>query len=99
MPYRSSQYDDDFEDEERTDDGWDEDPSEDLEDEADDDDEKSTVPCPYCRQPVYDDAEYCTNCEEFISLEDAPPERKPLWIVLTAIFCLSSGVLWYLLRG
>jgi hypothetical protein len=87
MPYRSSQYDDDFENE-----AWDEDDSD-----EDDDDEKSTVPCPYCRQPVYDDAQYCTNCEEFISLEDATPERKPLWIVATAIFCLSSGVLWYLL--
>lgn len=96
MPHRPSQYDD-SEDDEWTDSAWDEDPLEDLEGDDEDDDEKSTVPCPYCRQPVYEDADYCANCDEFISLEDAPPERKPLWIVVTAVFCLVSVVLWYVL--
>lgn len=61
-----------------------------------DDDDKATVPCPYCRQPVYEDAEYCANCQEYISLEDAPPEQKPPWIVITVLLLLSSMLLWIL---
>jgi hypothetical protein len=65
-------------------------------DDEDLDDDRSTVPCPYCRRPVYEDAEYCANCDEYISLEDAPPERKPVWIVWTAVILLATMLLWYL---
>lgn len=88
MAPRSSQYDDESDES-----SWDEDWDDDLDGE---DDEKSTVPCPYCRQPVYEDAEYCSNCEEYISLEDAPPETKPLWIVVTTLVLLGAILFWFL---
>ena len=31
-----------------------------------------TVPCPYCRAPIHEDAERCPKCENYISREDAP---------------------------
>jgi hypothetical protein len=82
---------DDFDDDE-----WNDDGSQTDDNDAGETEDAATVPCPYCRQPVFEDAEYCANCEEYISLEDAPPERKPLWIVVTVIACLLSGFIWYL---
>lgn len=57
------------------------------------DDEPVTVPCPYCRQPVPEDAQYCSRCENYLSAEDAPPSRKPVWIWVGLIVCLVLAVL------
>jgi hypothetical protein len=60
-----------------------------LDDEADDD----TVPCPYCRQSIYEDALRCPHCENYISAEDAPPGR-PNWFVVAAVVCLVLVAMW-----
>ncbi len=78
---------------------WDDDDPEledDPEDEygSDDDDEEPTVPCPYCRREILEDAERCPYCEHYISKEDRPPERKPLWIVVGVIACLYVVYRW-----
>src|SRR5262249_13446496 len=52
-----------------------------------------TVPCPYCGRPVYEDAERCPYCENYISSEDAP-SRRPWWIVAVAMVCLAVVVGW-----
>ncbi len=44
------------------------------------DDEIPTVPCPYCKAEILEDAERCPRCENYISAEDAPTSGKPLWI-------------------
>ena len=44
------------------------------------DDELATVPCPYCRADVLEDADYCPRCRNYLSKEDAPAARKPTWI-------------------
>jgi hypothetical protein len=59
----------------------------------DDDDDLETVPCPYCGKEVYEEAERCPHCEQYISREDAPA-RKPLWIVAGALVCLVLAVGW-----
>jgi hypothetical protein len=94
MPRRPASDDEDSDEESWDEAGWDEDF-----DDEDDDDDRTTVPCPYCRQPVYEDAEYCTNCDEYISLEDAPPERKPAWVVAVVLLLLSSMLYWIVLWG
>jgi hypothetical protein len=91
MPRRPATDDEDSDEESWDEAGWDED----FDDE--DDDDRNTVPCPYCRQPVYEDAEYCANCDEYISLEDAPPERKPAWVVAVVLLLLSSMLFWIVL--
>ena len=57
------------------------------------DERAETVPCPYCRKPVFEQAELCPHCRNFISHEDAP-SRKPLWILVGVIACLIPVALW-----
>lgn len=57
----------------------------DWDDDFDEDDpfhDEETVPCPYCRREIHEDAQRCPYCENFISAEDAPPPRRPVWIVV-----------------
>jgi uncharacterized paraquat-inducible protein A len=58
-----------------------------------DDDGDETVACPYCGAAVYEDAERCPRCENYLSREDAP-SRVPLWVKLTALVCLAVAVGW-----
>jgi hypothetical protein len=53
-----------------------------------------TVPCPYCRKEIHEEAERCPYCENYISAEDAAPARKPWWIVLGAVLCLYIVYRW-----
>lgn len=73
-------------------DDWSDDDFDDYD--VEDDDEEPTVPCPYCRREVHEDAQRCPHCERYISREDAPPSRKPLWIIATAILCLYLMLRW-----
>lgn len=52
-----------------------------------------TRACPYCRELVPDDAQFCGRCENYISLEDSPASRKPLWIWVCLILALGVAVL------
>jgi hypothetical protein len=74
------------------------DADEDLEDdeypdESEDDSDDETIPCPYCREPVYDDAERCPSCGHYLSREDAP-RRLPWWLVLGVIAGLAAVCTW-----
>jgi hypothetical protein len=63
----------------------------------DDDDDDETVPCPYCRKPVFEGAELCPHCKSYISIEDTPPRRVALWIWAGVILCLLVVLIWALL--
>jgi hypothetical protein len=71
------------------DDDWDDD----VED-WDQDNEQETYPCPYCGEDVYEDAERCPNCDKYISDEDAPTTRKPLWFVVALVLALAMLLGW-----
>jgi hypothetical protein len=58
-----------------------------------DDEEEPTIPCPYCRREIHEDAERCPYCEHYISAEDAPV-RKPWWLVLGVGACLYVVYRW-----
>ena len=53
-----------------------------------------TEPCSYCRQPVYEDAEQCPHCGNYLSEEDASPRPRPWWIILGVIVCLAIVLKW-----
>lgn len=61
---------------------------------ADADDDAPTQACPYCRREIYEDAERCPYCENYISDDDAPPPRKPWWIIVGALACLYVVYRW-----
>ena len=74
----------------KSDNDWDEDePSWD-----EDDNDDYTVPCPWCKRPIHEDAQRCPYCEHYISEEDRPPQRKPWWIVVGVIVCLYALYRW-----
>ncbi len=70
-------------------------------DDSDDEDNSETVPCPHCREPMYEDSPRCPSCGEYITSSDF---RKPfptwlIWVILLTIFGLLLPILWpYLLR-
>ena len=68
--------------------------SESESDETDDGD--NTVPCPYCRRHIHEDAQRCPYCENYISEEDAetPATPKPLWIIIGTLLCFVVIYLW-----
>ncbi len=57
-------------------------------------DEEPTVPCPYCRQEILEDVPQCPNCKRYISEEDHPNRRQPVWIIVTAVVCLGMAIWW-----
>jgi uncharacterized paraquat-inducible protein A len=64
-------------------------------DEDDGGEDADTVPCPYCGEPVYEQAERCPRCENFLTREDAPLQT-PLWIRVTVAVCLVLVLSWIL---
>ncbi len=63
-----------------------------------DDEEDSTYPCPYCRTPIFDEAEQCPKCGNYISREDEPDGLavRPWWIIVGLIVSLAVALMWIL---
>jgi hypothetical protein len=74
---------------------WDEDPAGD-DDESDED--EPTLPCPYCRREIHEEAERCPYCDHYISDEDRRRAAKPWWLVASVAVCLIL-VLWWIAAG
>ncbi len=67
-------------------------------DDTEDSDDEPTVPCPYCRREIVEDSPRCPYCERYISAEDHPTRRQPLWVIVTAVICLGVAI-WWAFRG
>jgi len=76
------------------DDEYDDDDAESMDDSGDDD---PTVPCPSCGRPLYDDAPACPACGMFVTAEDFRHDRRPMWVVATALLCVAMAA-WFALR-
>lgn len=66
----------------------------DWEDEDSSDDEEETISCPYCKRQIHEDSVRCPHCEQYLSEEDAPPSRKPWWIIVGVLLCLYAVYRW-----
>lgn len=71
---------------------WDDEGSDDHDAEGSDD--ELTVPCPYCRREIVEDSPRCPYCEQYISEEDRPTRKQPLWVIVTAVICLGFAIWW-----
>ncbi len=69
----------------------------------DHDDSTSVVPCTNCGTDVYEEADSCPSCGEFLIEGSRPLDKKPLWFValgllgIIAVVVLFSGMLEWLL--
>ena len=58
----------------------------------DGDDDEPMMACPYCRAEMLESAPQCPSCGQYISDEDRPAARRPLWLVVVAVICLAGLV-------
>jgi DNA-directed RNA polymerase subunit RPC12/RpoP len=58
------------------------------------DEDDPAIPCPYCGWQIPEDTPRCPYCENYLSEEDAPPSRKPVWIVVGTLACLYIIYRW-----
>lgn len=75
--------------EESWDDEWPED------DYLDDDDESLTVECPECGADVYEDAEYCPSCGNYIihSRSSYVWKNRPTWWIAMGLLGIMAVIL------
>jgi hypothetical protein len=54
---------------------------------SEDDDTTATVVCPHCGADVYEDAEYCPVCDNYITTTSgaSPLSGRPLWWILLGL--------------
>jgi predicted RNA-binding Zn-ribbon protein involved in translation (DUF1610 family) len=64
-------------------------------DESDQDsgEESGTLPCPNCGEDVWEEAERCPHCGEYIT-PGIGSDRKPWWVIVAAILALLAVLLW-----
>jgi predicted nucleic acid-binding Zn ribbon protein len=60
----------------------------------DNNDEESTIPCPYCKRSIHEDSQRCLHCGNYISEEDVAPARKPWWIIVGVLLALYVVYRW-----
>lgn len=60
----------------------------------DDEDESDTRPCPLCGRDVYEDANRCPHCGEYIVPGEAERARRPWWVVVAAVLALLGVLSW-----
>ena len=76
-------------------DDWDDDPD-DLPEGVYHDDDIPTVPCPYCRREISEEAQWCPHCENHVSAEDAPPANRTWFWAVMMLLALAVAGLWAL---
>ena len=57
-------------------------------------DDEWAVPCPFCGEEIYEDAERCPECGRYLTKEDAPSGPKSWWIVAGVVICIAIVVAW-----
>jgi len=82
--------------EDKTDDRDDDFDDDEFEEGSDDNDDSfDTIPCPYCRQQIHEDAVRCPHCENYISAVDAPRLKpQPWWMIVGVVVCLVIVLIW-----
>jgi hypothetical protein len=55
-----------------------------------------TVPCPFCKHPVYENAEWCPQCRNYLFYDGEPAAPKPRWLIAGVVACLLVVLYWIL---
>ena len=62
-------------------------------DEDDDEGVLETLPCPSCDAPIYEDAEQCPACGEYVTFSTAPLADWPGWLVALGLVGVLAVIL------
>ncbi len=54
-----------------------------------------TDPCPFCGKAVYEKADVCPYCHNFISFEETH-RRYPIWVMIGAVLAMLGVLAWVL---
>lgn len=57
-----------------------------------DDDDEAVVACPNCRAEVYEDAERCPACGEWITTPTHPLAGRPSWFVVLGVIGIVATI-------
>ncbi|GIW97690.1 MAG: hypothetical protein KatS3mg111_1023 [Pirellulaceae bacterium] len=52
------------------------------------------VPCPICLEPVYEEAQRCPHCDNYIVASDSLASRRPMWFYLAFVLAGLVVTLW-----
>jgi len=63
------------------------------EDDDPDDDSPEYLPCPNCREEVYEESEQCPYCGEYITHSTSPWVGRPVWWVVVGLLGIAMTVL------
>jgi hypothetical protein len=75
--------------------GWEDEDDEAWDDDAadaghvDSEEDEPTLPCPFCRREIHEEAEQCPYCEQYISDEDRRQATKSWRIAAIALVCVA----------
>ena len=61
-------------------------------DEFGDDTASTTAPCPECGAEIYDDAEWCPSCRQYITRRTSEWSPRPLWWVALAVVGVAATI-------
>ena len=59
-------------------------------------DEPDLAICPHCRKMIFEDAERCPHCGEYVLLSETPLNTRG-WLVIAVIVALLIAMLFWLL--
>jgi predicted nucleic acid-binding Zn ribbon protein len=68
----------------------------DMDPSSDDDDAGGdTEPCPFCGKLIWDNADLCSHCGNFVAFPEQAPRERPIWfwialVLAFVVICLSA---------
>jgi uncharacterized protein (DUF983 family) len=60
--------------------------------EPDEDESLELLPCPSCGEPIYEEADACPYCGEYVTHSTSVLAGKPLWFVALAILGIIAVI-------
>lgn len=60
--------------------------------EDDDDPSSHTVECPECGESIYDDAEQCPFCGQYVTIDTRSLAGRPFWYVALALLGIAATI-------
>ena len=57
-------------------------------------DAEDTQPCPFCGKEIWDKADICSNCRNFVAFPEVAVHQRPVWfwvalVLAFVVICLS----------